>query len=209
MQLPDFLKFQSPYKVQAMKLLHQFIMKKPIDNEERIAIFFSVDATMHIDPDYDEEYESFLRFHKRQLNHIEFGIGTNASQYKHQKEKRKLQQGTQGSQRDCLTPRSYLYKHKDGSKSPLNSSFSLENASRDEVIARKKRLSSGRKQLSKSQLSSRVSASLIKDQSCASIDDKAEQGIHYNAQQYSMGKQILIEQMAARDWMDELKAANP
>lgn len=32
MKLPEFIRANSPYKVQAQKLLHQFLVKKPIEN---------------------------------------------------------------------------------------------------------------------------------------------------------------------------------
>ena len=65
MRLPEFIRVNSPYKVHAQKLLHQFIVKKPIDIDEHIALFFSEDASYtNLSPIYKSTYEQFLRYHK-------------------------------------------------------------------------------------------------------------------------------------------------
>jgi hypothetical protein len=68
--------------------LHQYIINKPIEKEEHIGLFFSDDASFsNVNPIYKDAYATFLRYHKRQLNNLEFGIGTNANLNKMNKEK--------------------------------------------------------------------------------------------------------------------------
>ena len=63
-------------------------MNKPIEKEEHIGLFFSDDASFsNVNPIYQDAYAMFLRYHKRQLNNLEFGIGTNANLNKMNKEK--------------------------------------------------------------------------------------------------------------------------
>ena len=51
-------------------------------------MFFSDDASFsNVNPIYQDAYETFLRYHKRQLNNLEFGIGTNANLNKMNKER--------------------------------------------------------------------------------------------------------------------------
>jgi hypothetical protein len=77
MKLPFFIKRNSPQKTIAMKLLHQYIREKPIVEEESISLFFSRDASKNnVIPDLRESYDQFIRYHKRQLNSADFGIGT-------------------------------------------------------------------------------------------------------------------------------------
>ena len=88
MRLPEFIRLNSPYKMQAQKLLHQYIVNKPIEKFEHIGLFFSDDASFsNVNPIYTEVYGLFLRYHKRQLNNLEFGIGTNGCQNKMNKER--------------------------------------------------------------------------------------------------------------------------
>jgi len=71
-------------------------------SEEEIKIFFSEDAVKQVSPDLISEFGQFMRFHKRQLNSVEFGIGTNASTYKIEKEKKKT---TQSVSKSFIRPR--------------------------------------------------------------------------------------------------------
>lgn len=76
MRLPLFISSNSPHKNVAIKLLHFFILNKPIVDPENIKIFFSNDATKNVISELKDAYNQFDRFHKRQLNSTEFGIGT-------------------------------------------------------------------------------------------------------------------------------------
>ena len=83
MQLPTFISNNSPHKMKAMKLLHQYILNKPIVDEESKSLFFSTDASKNnVSFDLQDAFDQFIRYHKRQLNSQDFGIGTNAAQYK-------------------------------------------------------------------------------------------------------------------------------
>lgn len=83
MNLPLFVSQNSPLKTLAMKLLHQFIRMRPIVDEESISLFFSKDASKNrVLPELSYAYEQFMRYHRRQVNSQDFGIGTNAVHYK-------------------------------------------------------------------------------------------------------------------------------
>ena len=65
MRLPYFITNNSPYKMQAMKLLHQFVEKRP-EFREKISLFFSETAELNkIDPFQKDAYNAFMRYHQR------------------------------------------------------------------------------------------------------------------------------------------------
>ena len=66
MNLPEFIRSNSPYKSQAQKILFQYITRKPIENEEHIQIFFSDDASLKIDPYYQDAYDKFIKYYRSQ-----------------------------------------------------------------------------------------------------------------------------------------------
>lgn len=69
---PSFL-LNSPYKSQAQKLLCQYMVKKQIQLEH-IPLFFSEDATENVTEKYKATYDKFLRYYKRQINQMNFGV---------------------------------------------------------------------------------------------------------------------------------------
>ena len=66
MQLPEFIRSNSPYKSQTKKILFQYITRKPIENEEHIQIFFSDDASLKLDPYYQDAYDNFIKYYRSQ-----------------------------------------------------------------------------------------------------------------------------------------------
>jgi hypothetical protein len=54
---------------------------KPIEGPAAIQQFFSDDFRPKVSPRYQVVFEQFLRYHRRQLNEMEFGVGTNACKY--------------------------------------------------------------------------------------------------------------------------------
>jgi len=69
MRLPTFVSTNSPHKIKAMKLLHQYILNKPIIEDESISLFFSKDASKNnVQPELEDAFDQFKRYHKRQLN---------------------------------------------------------------------------------------------------------------------------------------------